>query len=171
MNALFIGRFQPFHKGHSMLLQSIGSQYDEIIIGIGSSQYSSTVDNPFSEDERKKMIAKSLDKIGINNYRIVLIPDIHNPPKWVSHVLSIVTDFDVVISNNSFTKQLFSEKGYLVKGTPHFEKERYSGKEIRRRMINNEEWEGLVPEAVVNIIKDIDGVQRLKDLASPERRR
>jgi len=35
-------------------------------------------------------------------------------------------------------------------------------------MINNEEWEGLVPEAVVNIIKDIDGVQRLKDLASPE---
>ncbi len=165
MNALFIGRFQPFHKGHLMLLQSISSQYDEIIIGIGSSQYSSTIDNPYSEDERKKMIAKSLDKIGINNYKIVLIPDIHNPPKWVSHVLSIVRDFDVVISNNSFTKQLFSEKGYLVKGTPYFEKERYSGEEIRRRMINNEEWEDLVPEVAAKIIKDIDGVQRLKDLS------
>jgi len=165
MNALFIGRFQPFHKGHLMLLQRISNQYDEIIIGIGSSQYHNTIDNPFSEDERKKMIAKSLDKIGINNYRIVLIPDIHNPPKWVSHVLSIVTDFDVVISNNSFTKQLFSEKGYLVKGTPYFEKERYSGEEIRRRMINNEEWEDLVPEVAAKIIKDIDGVQRLKDLS------
>lgn len=165
MNALFIGRFQPFHKGHLMLLQNISSQYDEIIIGIGSSQYHNTIDNPYSEDERKKMIAKSLDKIGINNYKIVLIPDIHNPPKWVSHVLSIVRDFDVVISNNSFTKQLFSEKGYLVKGTHYFEKERYLGKEIRRRMINNEVWEDLVPGAVAKIIKDIDGVQRLKDLS------
>ena len=165
MNALFIGRFQPFHKGHLMLLQGISSQYDEIIIGIGSSQYHNTIDNPYSEDERKKMIAKSLDNIGINNYKIVLIPDIHNPPKWVSHVLSIVRDFDVVISNNSFTKQLFSEKGYLVKRTPRFEKERYLGKEIRRRMINNEVWEDLVPEVAAKIIKDIDGVQRLKDLS------
>jgi len=165
MNALFIGRFQPFHKGHLMLLQSISSQYDEIIIGIGSSQYHNTIDNPYSEDERKKMIAKSLDKIGINNYKIVLIPDIHNPPKWVSHVLSIVRDFDVVISNNSFTKQLFSEKGYFVKITPYFEKERYSGEEIRRRMINNEKWEDLVPKAVAKIIKEINGVQRLKNLS------
>jgi nicotinamide-nucleotide adenylyltransferase len=165
MNALFIGRFQPFHKGHLMLLQSISNQYDEIIIGIGSSQYSSTIDNPFSEDERKKMLAKSLDKVGINNYKIVLIPDIHNPPKWVSHVFSIVRDFDVVISNNSFTKQLFSEKGYFVKRTPYFEKERYSGEEIRRRMINSEKWEDLVPKAVAKIIKEINGVQRLKYLS------
>lgn len=166
MKALFIGRFQPFHKGHLMLLQSISSQYDEIIIGIGSSQYNNTLDNPFSEGEREKMIEKSLDKIGINNYRIVLIPDIHNPPKWASHVLSIVSDFDVVISNSSFTKELFSEKGYPVKETSYFERDKYSGKEIRRRMINNKAWKDLVPGEVVKIIKDIDGVQRLKDLAN-----
>jgi len=164
MKALFIGRFQPFHKGHLMLLQSISSKYDEIIIGMGSSQYSNTPDNPFSEDERKKMIEKSLDKIGMNNYKIVSIPDIHNPPKWASHVLSIISDFDVVISNNSFTKQLFSEKGYLVKKTLYFEREKYSGEAIRKRMINNEAWEDLVPETVAKIIKDIDGVQRLKSL-------
>jgi len=164
MKALFIGRFQPFHKGHLMLLQSISSKYDEIIIGMGSSQYSNTPDNPFSEDERKKMIEKSLDKIGMNNYKIVSIPDIHNPPKWASHVLSIISDFDVVISNNSFTKQLFSEKGYLVKKTLYLEREKYSGEAIRKRMINNEAWEDLVPETVAKIIKDIDGVQRLKSL-------
>ncbi|UCD13889.1 MAG: nicotinamide-nucleotide adenylyltransferase [Thermoplasmatales archaeon] len=164
MKALFIGRFQPFHNGHLLILQSISSQYDEIIVGIGSSQYRNMVDNPFSEDERNRMIAKSLDKIGLRNYGVISIPDIHNPPKWVSYVLSIVKDFDVVISNNKFTKQLFSEKGYIVKGTPLFEKERYSGKEIRRRMINGEVWEDLVPEAVAKIIKDINGVQRLRDL-------
>jgi len=164
MKALFIGRFQPFHKGHLLLMQSISNEYKEIIIGIGSSQYRNTSDNPFSEDERKKMIKKSLENIGMRNYKIVLIPDIHNPPKWVSHVLSIVSDFDVVISNNAFTKQLFAEKGFVVKTTPYFEKERYSGKEIRRRIRNDEDWEDLVPAAVVKIIKDIDGVQRIKSL-------
>ncbi len=165
MNALFIGRFQPFHNGHLMVLQSIKNKYKEIIIGIGSSQYSNTIENPFSGDERKKMVKKSLDNIKIKNYRIISIPDIHNPPKWVSHVLSIIRDFDVVISNNSLTKKLFSEKGYLVKETDLFKKEIYSGKEIRRRMIHNEPWEDLVPEEVVEIINDIHGVQRLIDLS------
>ncbi|MFW6120595.1 MAG: nicotinamide-nucleotide adenylyltransferase [Petrotogales bacterium] len=165
MKALFIGRFQPFHNGHLLLLQNISSQYNEIIIGMGSSQYSNTVDNPFSKEERRKMIVKSLSEIEIHNYRIISIPDIHNPPKWVSHVLTTVSDFDVVISNNPFTKQLFSEKGYLVRGTPYFERGRYSGKEIRRRMINGETWDNLVPKTVAKIIKDIDGVQRLRNLS------
>ena len=164
MKALFIGRFQPFHKGHLMIIQSISKKYDEIIMGIGSSQYRNTFDNPFSEDERKKMIRRSLDDIGISNCVIITIPDIHNPPKWVSHVLSIVSEFDEVISNNAFTKHLFEEKGFVVKTTKYFEKERYSGKEIRRRIRNNEDWKDLVPEAVIKIIKDIDGVQRIKNL-------
>ena len=164
MNALFIGRFQPFHKGHLLFLQSICNQYNEIIIGIGSSQYNNTQENPFSYDERKMMIEKSLDTVGVKNYRIVTIPDIHNPPKWVSHVVSIVTDFDVVLSNNSFTKKLFSEKGYAVKETSLIKREKYSGKEIRKRMMQNKSWEKLVPEPVVTIISDIDGLRRVQDI-------
>jgi nicotinamide-nucleotide adenylyltransferase len=163
MNALFIGRFQPFHKGHLLFLQNICSQYDEIIIGIGSSQYRNTSENPFSYDERKMMIEKSLDAVGVKNYRIVTIPDIHNPPKWASHVDSIVSDFDVVLSNNSFTKKLFSEKGYAVKETSLIKREKYSGREIRKRMRQNNSWEELVPETVVTIINDIDGVKRVQE--------
>ena len=165
MKALFIGRFQPFHKGHLMLLKSIYKDYDEIIIGVGSSQYSNTLENPFTADERIKMIESSLKKNNINNYKIVLIPDIHNPPIWASHVLSIVPDFNIVLTNNSFTKQLFSEKGYTVKRTQIFEKNKYSGKEIRRRMINDIAWEDLVPSQVAEIIKEVNGVMRLKKMA------
>jgi len=165
MKALFVGRFQPFHKGHLKLLQSILKEYDEIIIGIGSSQYGYTKDNPFTSDERKKIIEKSLESINIKNCTIVLIPDIHNYPKWVPYVVSIVSDFDVFLSNNSLTRRLFSERGYIVKETPVFDRSKYSGKEIRRRMINDESWEDLVPEPVCKIIKEIDGVQRLKELS------
>ncbi len=165
MNALFIGRFQPFHKGHMRVIQNASKQYDEIIIGIGSSQYGNALENPFTLDERKKMIGKSLEKINVKNYRIVLIPDIHNPPKWVDHVVSIVSDFDLVISNSPITKNLFEEKGYVVKETPFYKRDIYSGKEIRSRIINGEQWENLVPKTVYNIIKDIDGTERLKKLA------
>jgi nicotinamide-nucleotide adenylyltransferase len=161
MKALFIGRFQPFHKGHLKVIQNASNQYNEVIIGIGSSQYGHTLDNPFTSDERKQMIQKSLKKIDVNNYKIIFIPDIHNPPKWADHVLSIFSDFDVIITNNSLTKRLFLEKGYSVEKTPLYDKHRFSGKEIRRRMMKGEQWKNLVPTEVNNLIKEINGTQRL----------
>lgn len=164
MKALFIGRFQPFHKGHLQILQNASKEYEKIIIGMGSSQYNNTEQNPFTAEERKLMIQKSLEKIGIKNFEIVLIPDIHDLPKWASYVSSIVPDFDVVLTNSPLTKSLFLEMGYIVKETTMYDRNKYSGKEIRRRMINDEQWENLVPESVSNIINEIDGVRRLKIL-------
>ena len=164
MKALYIGRFQPFHNGHLLVMQSLSSKYDEIIIGIGSSQDWDTSENPFSEEERMQMITRSLDAAGIQKYRVVSIPDIHDPPRWVSHVRSIIPDFDVVITNNPFTQSLFIDKGYRVEGTPYFQHRLFSGKEIRRRMLHDEPWVDLVPIAVCRIIKDIDGLRRIKKI-------
>ena len=166
MKALFIGRFQPFHMGHLKIIKNLSKDFKEVIIGIGSSQYGHTLENPFTAEERKLMIEKSLEKVGVKNYRIILIPDIHNPPRWVDHVLSIISDFDIIISNSSITKGLFSEKGYNVKETPLYNKDEYSGKEIRRRMIQSKHWEKFVPLEVFNVIVDIDGVKRLKELSN-----
>ena len=102
----------------------------------------------------------------IHNYRIVSIPDIHDPPRWVDHVCSIVSDFDLIIANNPFTRKLFSEKGYVVKGTTYFDRKRYSGKEIRRRMIQDEPWADLVPKVVDDLLCQIHGVTRLKQISS-----
>lgn len=165
MNCLFIGRFQPFHKGHLQIIQSACSKYDEVIIGLGSSQYGYTLENPFTSDERKLMIEESLKGTDVKNYGITLIPDIHDYPKWVDYVVSIISDFDVVISNSTLTKRLFSEKGYVVKKTPLYNRGKCSGQEIRRRIINDEPWENLVPGPVYDVIKNIDGVNRLKKLS------
>ena len=164
MKALFIGRFQPFHKGHLQIIQNASKEYDVIIIGMGSSQYGYTLKDPFTSDERKLMIEKTLEKTGVKNYKIELLPDIHNYPKWVPYVASIISDFDVVLSNSPLTKRLFSENGYKVKETQLYDRNKYSGKEIRRRIINDEQWEILVPDTVCEIIKEIHGVQRLKEL-------
>lgn len=164
MNALFIGRFQPFHLGHLQIIKTCAKQYDKIIIGIGSSQYKNTFENPFSSEERITMIKKTLDENKIKNYEISLIPDIHNYPKWIVHVASIVSDFDIVISNSSLTKSLFEQQGFKVEETPLFDRKRFSGKEIRNRIVNDDKWEELVPETVSKYINDINGIDRLKKL-------
>lgn len=168
MKVLFVGRFQPFHKGHLQIIQYASKKYDEVIIGVGSSQCNHTKHNPFSSEERKMMIERSLKDIDITNFSIVFIPDIHNYPKWVPYLTSIIPDFDIVLSNSPLTTRLFSEKGYTVEETPIYDRKRYSGKEIRKRIINNEDWEDLVPDPVYKIIKEIHGVIRLKDLAKQE---
>ena len=73
--ALLVGRFQPFHLGHLRLIQTLEKRENlgKLIIGIGSAQFKNTPENPFSFDERKEMITKSLN-ISIN-YKIVKIPE------------------------------------------------------------------------------------------------
>ncbi len=44
----------------------------------------------------------------------------------------------------------------------------YSGTEIRRKMLAGDEWEHFVPEKVVKIIKEIDGVNRLRTIAQSD---
>lgn len=165
MKALFVGRFQPFHNGHLKIIKGLCNDFDKIIIGIGSSQYNNTLENPFTDKERKEMIERALLENGIVNFKIILIPDIHNPPKWVEHVVSIEPNFDAVIANNQLTKQLFFEKGYRIIETPFFDRDNLSGKEIRKRIIENKNWQELVPSAVVRTIANINGVKRLQKIA------
>jgi len=250
MKALFIGRFQPFHKGHAEVVRFISKEYDEFIIGIGSVQSSHELENPFTAKERTKMIKEFLKSEDIINFQICEIPDINileasndkdkllvwrryssrenfqgdpnkatykiiysagidttkinetiltthikttndkwklsydiitsvisseeipsffsskDPlPEWIDHVISLVPKFEVVLSNNQLTKELFSKAGYIVKDTPLFNRKKYSGKKIRKKMILNEDWEILVPDRVAQIIKEINGLKRLKDLS------
>lgn len=170
MRGLLIGRFQPFHKGHVYVVKKVLREVDEIIIGIGSAQLSHTLENPFTAGERLMMIANSLAENGIEkNYYIIPIQDVNNNSLWVSHVRSLTPPFTKVYSGNTLVKRLFSEVGVEVKTPPMFNRRVYSGTEIRRRMLEGEPWEDLVPGAVVRVVKEVQGVERLRDLAKTDK--
>ena len=59
---LFVGRFQPIHKGHVKAIEDILRKVDELVIVIGSAQYSHRADNPFTVGERITMIRKALGR-------------------------------------------------------------------------------------------------------------
>ena len=169
MRALYIGRFQPYHLGHHAVIKEIASEADEVIIVIGSAQRSHELENPFTAGERYLMISKSLRDDGISNFYIVPILDVNWNAVWVSHVESLMPPVDVVFTNNPLIERLFEERGYEVHAPLLFNRKEYSGSEIRRRMLNNENWAVLVPEAVTEVIKEIDGLRRMENLRRSDR--
>jgi len=168
MIGLIIGRFQPFHLGHLSVIKKIVKECDTIIISIGSAQYSHTLENPFTAGERYLMISKTLEKEKILNYYLVPVEDVNRYDVWVSHVEALTPPFDVVYTNNPLTKRLFLEKGYTVKSMPMYDRTIYSGMEVRRRIWRNENWKKLVPKQVAGVLKEIDGIKRLKTLAKTD---
>lgn len=162
--ALVIGRFQPLHMGHMEVLRRCAEESEHLTIGIGSAQYSHQSDNPFTAGERYMMIQGALRDEGIENYSIVPIEDLNRYAIWVSHVVAMCPTFDWVYSNNPFTRRLFTEAGFEVRASPLYSRSLYSGTEVRRRIVEGEDWKSLVPSAVARVIDDIDGVGRLRDM-------
>jgi nicotinamide-nucleotide adenylyltransferase len=163
---LYIGRFQPFHLGHLGAIKDILREVDELVIVIGSAQYSHRINNPFTAGERMVMIRRALEEAGLayTRFWVVPVPDVHLHMLWVSAVEGYTPHFDVVYSNEPLTRRLFIEAGYEVKAIRFHERKLYSSTEIRKRMLEDKSWEELVPKSVAAFIKEVDGVNRLQDL-------
>ncbi|UCG89760.1 MAG: nicotinamide-nucleotide adenylyltransferase [Candidatus Heimdallarchaeota archaeon] len=163
---LFVGRFNPFHKGHLKAVQHILEQEEEIVIAIGSTQQSHTVSDPFTAGERLLMIRAAMKEADIQLERVymVTIPDIHRNSVWVSHLCSYCPPFTRVYTNNSLTRRLFMEAGMEVRPTGPFNRTDYKGAQIRKQMAEGTKWHHMVPKAVWDVIESIDGLNRLQDI-------
>ena len=164
MNGLLIGRFQPFHKGHLAAVNFGLSQVENLWIGIGSSNIDNEKRNPFSADERKKMILSSLDKSILNRVQIFYVPDVNDHAKWTYHVDSIVPKYDVVFSNDNFTITLYQKRGIKIISVPLLQREVISGTNIGEMMAMGKNWMELVPEGTKNVFLKIDAERRLSKI-------
>jgi len=163
---LYVGRFQPFHLGHLSAIREVLKEVEELVIVIGSAQYSHNATNPFTAGERLVMIRRALREAEMDDSRVwvVPVPDVHLHMLWVSALEGYTPHFDVVYSNEPLTRRLFTEAGYKVKGIRFFERKIYASTIIREKMLKDEPWTGLVPKSVADFIAEIDGVNRLRDL-------
>jgi nicotinamide-nucleotide adenylyltransferase len=168
--ALFVGRFQPFHYGHLYAIKTILEECDELVIVVGSAQMSHEPDNPFTAGERIEMMLAALNAAEVPTKRYIVIPIIDAPAHrvWVSQVESQTPRFDVVYSNQPLTRRLLIEAGYTVNYIKMFERGKYEATEIRRRILEGLDWSDLVPPQVYRIVLEIDGENRIRDLAKTD---
>lgn len=146
------------------MVRRLAGEFDEVVVIVGSSEASHTVNNPFSLDERLRMIRDALAAEGVEGVRFVPIPDVGDHSVWLNQILSLVPFFEAVVSHDPLTRHLFEEAGFQVLDRPLVDREVLSGTEIRRRILAGEAWTELVPPAVSALLKEINGVERIRAL-------
>ena len=90
--AVFVGRFQPFHNGHlSVILEGL-ARADHLVVLVGSAGSPRCHRNPFTFDERSRMIYESIPAHLRNRVRIKPLEDAaYNDSRWIHRVQSNVT--------------------------------------------------------------------------------
>lgn len=168
---LYVGRFQPFHLGHLGAIKEVLTKVDELVIVIGSAQYSHNLNNPFTAGERLVMIRQALQEDGVDLSKvwIVPVPDVHLHMLWVAAVEGYTPKFNLLYSNEPLTRRLFMEGGYKVENIPLFDRQTYASTFVREKMLKDQSWTTLVPKAVADFIINIDGVNRLRDLSRTDK--
>ncbi|MEK7540459.1 MAG: nicotinamide-nucleotide adenylyltransferase [Patescibacteria group bacterium] len=171
---LFIGRFQPFHKGHLAVVQGMMKVCDKVIMGMGSSQFSRTEFNPFTADERRQMIGMAVEEAGIDLERFVLLelPDMPSDEGWVDHVFRITGSVTKVWSGNEHTRKLFEAGNMPVQNISPVPG--ISATAIRESVAKGDgEWHKQVPKEVKDWIIQNGGqdiIKQSRDKSDPAER-
>tara|TARA_B100000427_G_scaffold173280_1_gene144034 strand:- start:169 stop:783 length:615 start_codon:yes stop_codon:yes gene_type:complete len=172
-----LGRFQPLHNGHKIMIQAADSYRNEnhpnsdLIISIGSANQPQNLRNPWTYEEREEMLSSWLDSSGINCYKICSIPDIEDPPKWVKHAEKYHGTSGILLTSDLSTSELYVASGWNVVMLALSDRERLEGWRVREtaRMLSTIQDEeairevlgSLVPETVIEYLISTGGLHRL----------
>lgn len=92
--AIFCGRFQPFHKGHSQALKKALIYSDQVVVLVGSSKAAPTIKNPFTFDQRRQMIEACLTSSERSRTAILPLRDhFYSEDLWLSEFQEKVSGY------------------------------------------------------------------------------
>lgn len=89
--AVYIGRFQPFHKVHEHTLKFALKKAKRVVLVVGSANAERSVKNPWTAAERVNMIARNLDWYETFRVSIVKMDDFPGDnERWVAELTALV---------------------------------------------------------------------------------
>lgn len=111
--SMFIGRWQPWHKGHRWLIDQRLNDNKNVLICVREVQKDDK--NPYDPNQVKKNVEKELaDLVKSGKVKVIIIPDIEsvNYGRGVGYdIVEHVPPKDIgKISATKIRKKLFSEK-------------------------------------------------------------
>jgi bifunctional NMN adenylyltransferase/nudix hydrolase len=173
--SIFIGRFQPFHNAHLVLLRKALELAERTIVIIGSHNQAVNTKNPWSSQEREHMIRASLTEAENERVQVIYMRDsLYSDNLWITSlqekIKSSVSDTDrVVLVGCDYDKS-----SYYLKLFPQWEMELVRNMdehpratEVRNGFFSSEEaWKKFVPVTTAECLskfKDSDAYPRLKE--------
>ena len=170
MRGLMMGRFQPFHLGHLNLVKQILKDCDEVIIAVTSSQFNYLEKDPFTAGERIEMIHDSIKESDVDLSRCIILSleNQFNVATWLSYLKSMLPHFDKIYSGNDYVKMLLADSNIEVVTPEFLDRRQFNATKIRSMIICDEKWKELLPPAVTEFIKKINGKNRLQIISKSD---
>jgi len=160
--AVFIGRFQPVHNAHVEIMRRALDLAERLVIIIGSADLPRTYKNPFSTDERVRMISD----LRLDPSRIIVESNydtIYNDNAWAVRITNIVSPYAFGNKNVCIIGHEKDDSSFYLKMFPQwtFESvpliEPLNATDIRdlyfRHDFNENFIKSVVPETVLSFLR------------------
>ncbi len=175
--AVFIGRFEPFHRGHAHVVTEALRSAKRVLVLIGSANEPRSLRNPFSFDERRGMILSCFSTA--DQKRIICAPllDVrYNDTLWVAQVQRAVYEHEEDDSQITLIGRKGKGNGYYTNLFPQWAHTQTdslsvkSGTDIRSLIFQNGNIKDItddLPPSVASYTKDFldspDGAELQKE--------
>jgi len=174
------GRFQPFHNDHLKFILVAFERADMMYVGITNPDPNLTADdkadsnrskhfaNPYTYFERVEMLHRALPQAGIDPMRFRIVPFPINYPQLLANYCPADAVFFHTIYDawGDRKKELMESVGLNVEvlwKKPESEKG-INASQIRNKIVANEPWEDMVPQAVADYLKSAGLDSRIREI-------
>lgn len=149
---VFVGRFQPLHRGHKQVIEDYVDSDENFAVVIGSADKKREEKNPLSAEEREEIIKECFPGLEVLHLEDEG-QDEEGNRRWLENLKGLGAER--VISRNDLVGELASEDEDLMHMEQDlYDPEIYSGTEVRRRIRSGEEWRYLVPSCSEEVLEE-----------------
>ncbi|WP_150466086.1 bifunctional nicotinamide-nucleotide adenylyltransferase/Nudix hydroxylase [Francisella sp. SYW-2] len=121
--SVFIGRFQPFHKGHLHNILVALENSKKVIINVGSSFNAPNIKNPFSFEFRRQMIIEDLKVAGVDLSLVEIEPladYFYQEQKWEESLRQNVYKYARLDETIAIVGHIKDDSSYYIKSFPEW---------------------------------------------------
>lgn len=170
---LFVTRAQPgLHAGQvDGIRQAIAQWITKIVIWVGSANKEFTSENPFTYEERKKMVELSAKELLQDiEVEILPVPDMWDNEKWKNYIFTNAPEFTYIITGNARVQEVFKDTDKKIIPLEIRQFVKWSTIRWHLATRNIEELEKVLPTWVISYLWDIGAFQRLREIFNAERK-
>jgi len=172
---VYIGRFEPPHGAHLLVMQEALRSVQKLIVVIGSARAARNTKNPFTAEERQEVISALLLEAGIPRSRVLFVhvrDYFYNESLWLSEVQRGVGEHTRGSSDVALIGHLKDESSYYLRSFPAWEfipthvSSPLNATDVRKAFFENrlEDVAGMVPPAVHAFLAAFHGTPEYAEL-------
>lgn len=171
---ILVGRFQPFHSAHLEIIKRATALTDQLVVVIGSANQPRTYKNPFTYDERARMIKAATQGLSLRIYTEPNIDTIYNDQAWAVRIQGIHSKYQCLGTKTAIIGHKKDDSSFYLDMFPQWdfenveEIEPLSAVNIRdlyfKRSYNSNFIKHVVPETTYDFLQEFRRTEEFEQI-------